>query len=58
LADLLDRVRHRLHDDGRSTEDVDWAGLLDGKLPALVDAGRLTEACAIVKDVVGVDIVP
>ena len=43
---------------GRSTEDVDWAVLLDGPLPALVEAGRLTEASAIVEAAVGVDIAP
>jgi siroheme synthase-like protein len=58
LADLLARARLRLHDAGRSTEDVDWAVLLNGPLPALVEAGRLTEACAIVEAAVGVDVSP
>ncbi len=57
LADLLARARRRLHDAGRSTEDVDWALLLDGALPALVEAGRLTEACALVEAAAGVDVV-
>ena len=58
LADLLAGARRRLHEAGRSSEDVDWAVLLDGPLPALVEAGRLTEASAIVEAAVGVDIAP
>ena len=58
LADLLAGARRRLHEAGRSSEDVDWAVLLDGPLPALVEAGRLTEASAIVAAAVGVDIAP
>jgi siroheme synthase-like protein len=58
LADLLARARGRLHEAGASTEDIDWAVLLDGPLPALVEAGRLTEACAIVEAAAGVHIAP
>jgi siroheme synthase-like protein len=49
LAELLGRARADLHRHGRSTETVDWAGLLDGALPDLVAAGRLDDAEALVR---------
>jgi siroheme synthase-like protein len=58
LAELLGRARQRLHDDGVSTESVAWAVLLDGPLPALVRAGRLDEARALVEAATGVDLTP
>ncbi len=54
LAGLLASARQRLHDEGRSTETVDWAALLDGPLPGLVEAGRMDEARALVAAAVGV----
>jgi siroheme synthase-like protein len=48
LAELLGEARQRLLDAGRSTDAVDWAALLDGPLPDLVDAGDLDNARAIV----------
>jgi siroheme synthase-like protein len=44
LAALLDDARDRIHARGASTETVDWEGLLDGPLPALVREGNLEEA--------------
>jgi len=44
LAALLAEGRQTLRDQGRSTSDVDWRGLLDGPLPDLVAAGRISEA--------------
>jgi siroheme synthase-like protein len=49
VADLLGRARQRLHEAGRSTEQVDWAALLDGPLLRLVREGRLDEAQALVE---------
>jgi siroheme synthase-like protein len=53
LAALLSRARQRVHDAGRSTESVAWAALLDGPLPALVQADRLAEASALVEAAIG-----
>jgi precorrin-2 dehydrogenase len=44
LAELLGEARQRLRAAGRSTEEVDWRGLLQGPLLGLVAAGRLEEA--------------
>jgi siroheme synthase (precorrin-2 oxidase/ferrochelatase) len=56
LADLLGQARRRLHEAGRSTESVDWGTLLDGPLPALVRAGCLEEARALVEEATGVSL--
>jgi siroheme synthase-like protein len=53
LAQLIGEARERLHTDGRSTESVDWAGVLNGPLPALVRDGRLEEARAILSAATG-----
>jgi len=53
LAEMLAQARQHLHRDGRSTEDVDWAALLDGPLPALVRDGRLEEARAAIAAAIG-----
>ncbi len=53
LAELLGRARQSVHDDGRSTEKVDWVALLDGSLPELVRDGRFDEARAVVEAVTG-----
>ncbi|HUO49820.1 MAG TPA: bifunctional precorrin-2 dehydrogenase/sirohydrochlorin ferrochelatase [Acidimicrobiales bacterium] len=44
LAALLAEGRRQLRDQGRSTSEVDWRGLLDGPFPDLVAAGRINEA--------------
>jgi len=56
LADLLDEARQAVHRSGRSTEPIDWAGLLDGPLPDLVRAGRIGEARGMIEAICGVDI--
>jgi siroheme synthase-like protein len=48
LAELLGEARERLKQAGRPSDAVDWAGLLDGPLPDLVEAGDLDNARAIV----------
>lgn len=58
LAALLGQARQSLHDAGRSTEQVDWARLLDGPLPGLVGAGHLDQARALVAAATGVDLPP
>ena len=42
LAELLAEARQRLRDEGRRSEAVDWAALLDGPLPELVRPGDST----------------
>ncbi len=44
LATLLGEGRQRMHDQGRSTETIDWRRLLDGPLPDLVRGGHIDEA--------------
>jgi siroheme synthase-like protein len=56
LADLLGLARQRLHDTGQSTEEVDWAALLDGPLPALVRAGHGEAARSLVEEATGVSL--
>jgi len=56
LAELLGRARQRLHDAGRSTELVDWAALLNGPLPSLVQAGCHEQARVLVERATGVDL--
>ncbi|MGD0381660.1 MAG: bifunctional precorrin-2 dehydrogenase/sirohydrochlorin ferrochelatase [Acidimicrobiales bacterium] len=46
LAALLEDGRRRLHDQGRSTETVDWRRLLDGPLPDMVRRGHMDQARA------------
>ncbi len=46
LAALLEEGRRRLHEQGRSTEAVDWRAVLDGALPEMVRQGRMDEARA------------
>lgn len=46
LAGVLAEARRELQAAGRSTEDVDWAGVLAGPVPGLVAEGRLDEARA------------
>lgn len=56
LAELLGEARARLQDTGMSTETVDWAALLDGPLPALVQAGHVDDARALIAAATGVDL--
>ena len=44
LAALLDEGRRRVHDQGKSTETLDWRTLLDGPLPDLVRRGQIDDA--------------
>ena len=44
LARLLHEARQRLRAEGRSSETVDWATVLDGELPSLVRAGDVVNA--------------
>ncbi len=53
LADLLSAARARVRAGGGSTEDIDWRALLDGPLAALVDAGRIDDARALLDDLGG-----
>jgi precorrin-2 dehydrogenase/sirohydrochlorin ferrochelatase len=48
LAQLLGEARARLLQAGLPSDAVDWAALLDGPLPDLVEAGELDNARAIV----------
>ncbi len=54
LADLLAEARGQLKASGRPSSDVDWAALLDGPLSALVAAGDLDGARALLADELGV----
>jgi siroheme synthase-like protein len=47
LARLLHETRQQLHAEGRRSDTVDWAALLDGELPSLVRAGDLDDARVI-----------
>jgi len=49
LARLLSEARQRLHDEGRSTETVDWAAVLDGDLLSVVQRGDVDNAEAILR---------
>lgn len=53
LAALLDAARRRLRAAGRSTSDVAWRSLLDGRLPDLVRRGRVEDAAALVDELTG-----
>jgi len=53
LAGLLAEGRARVKASGRSTESVDWRGLLDGAFPDLVRAGRIDEARELLDETVG-----
>ena len=46
LAALLEEGRRRVHDQGESTESIDWRTLLAGPLPEMVRQGRMDEARA------------
>jgi siroheme synthase-like protein len=58
LAELLGQARRSLHDAGKSTEDVDWASLLDGPLPSLVRDGQHAQARALIEAATGVVLSP
>ncbi len=50
LAELLGEARRAIHLAGRSSEEVDWRGLLDGKLRELVREGRIEEARSLISE--------
>jgi siroheme synthase (precorrin-2 oxidase/ferrochelatase) len=49
LAQLLGEARARLKREGRPSDSVDWARLLDGPLPGLVRAGDIEGARAALR---------
>jgi siroheme synthase-like protein len=49
LARLLNEARQQLRAEGRPSDSVDWALLLDGELPSLVRAGEVDNARAILQ---------
>lgn len=53
LALFLGEARRRLKARGRSTEDVDWRGLLDGGLADLVRERKLDEARKLLDEATG-----
>jgi len=55
LASLLEEARRLVHEQGRSTENVDWSSLLDGPLPGLAASGRIEEARRYLRDAISYD---
>lgn len=53
LAQVLGEARRALHEQGRSTEQVDWRALFAGPLPALASDGRLEEARQLLAEHLG-----
>ncbi len=53
LAQLLGEARCRLREAGLPTDSVDWAALLEGPLPELVQSGELEGARAVVTAATG-----
>jgi siroheme synthase-like protein len=53
LAELLAVARAHVKQNGRRTEDIDWAGLLQGRLPELVRQGRISEAQHLIDEAIG-----
>ncbi len=53
LAEMLADARARLTNEGRATDSIDWPALLDGPLPALVQAGDVDNALAILHEALG-----
>jgi siroheme synthase (precorrin-2 oxidase/ferrochelatase) len=49
LASLLEEARRLVHEDGRSTESIDWVRLLDGPVPELLAAGQTDQARRIIR---------
>jgi precorrin-2 dehydrogenase / sirohydrochlorin ferrochelatase len=49
LALLLEEGRRIVHEEGRSTETVNWARLLDGPMPGLVAAGDIEGARRVMR---------
>jgi siroheme synthase-like protein len=58
LAGLLEEGRRRVHDQGASTETIDWRAVLDGPLPELVRQGRIDDARAALDAFLGGRITP
>lgn len=53
LAVLLGEVRREIRGQGRPTDSVDWLAVLEGPVPTLVAQGRLADARAALRSVVG-----
>jgi precorrin-2 dehydrogenase/sirohydrochlorin ferrochelatase len=53
LAELLGRARAQMRAEGRPTDDVAWAALLDGPLPGLVAAGQVEAALQLLEAALG-----
>ncbi len=49
LAELIGEIRVELHDEGRSTEDYSWSRALGVDVLELLEAGRTTEAEALLR---------
>jgi precorrin-2 dehydrogenase / sirohydrochlorin ferrochelatase len=55
LAEVLGAARQRLQREGRTTETVDWSGLLNGSLPALLREGRKVDAQRLIDQAIGLE---
>ena len=53
LAELLGEARDRLRETGVRTDSVNWAELLDGSLPGLVQAGEIDQAREVIASATG-----
>ncbi len=53
LAELLGEARERLRETGVPSDSVNWAEVLDGPLPALVQAGKMDEAREVIATATG-----
>ena len=53
LAELLGEARERLRESGGRSDSVNWAEVLDGPLPALVQAGEMDEAREVIATATG-----
>ncbi len=52
LAAVLEEGRNQVKAAGGSTEDVDWAAILDGPIPELVRSGKVAEARAALAEAI------
>lgn len=58
LAAMLEAARDELKAAERSTDSLDWSGLLEGPLPRLVTEGRTAEARALIEAAISEAIEP